>query len=75
MIALVTWPVVTAIGVCLLVLCFLAVLWSKREWNSRRIRIGVFLEREYRTEDEEPPAVPADESPTAEWPIMDPPKK
>lgn len=65
MIAVVTWPVVTAIGVILVVICFLAVLWSKREWNSRKIRVGMFLEREYKTEDEKPkPDDPSD------WPTQ-----
>lgn len=67
----ITWPLVSALTVILLAVLFLAVLWSKREWNSRKVRIGMFLEREYRGGDdaevvpgppESPP--PADEAPT-----------
>lgn len=71
--AQITWPVVTAVAVLLVVICFLAVLWSKREWNTRKIRIGMFLEREYKNEEVEPwtpppapPTPPADDAPTKE---------
>jgi hypothetical protein len=66
-----TWPLVTAIGIILFVICFLAVLWSKREWNTRKIRVGMFLEREYRGGEDQgdaPSNKPADEAPTQEWP-------
>jgi hypothetical protein len=49
----VSWTVVVALALILGIICFLAVLWSKREWNSRKIRIGMFLEREYMTRQEE----------------------
>jgi hypothetical protein len=71
-----TWTVVVALALILGVCCFFAVIWSKREWNSRKIRVGMFLEREYQHDrDEEmepgpppgPPAPPpADEAPTKE---------
>lgn len=48
-----TWTAVLALALVLAVCCFFAVLWSKREWNSRKIRVGMFLEREYRAEEEE----------------------
>ena len=71
----VSWAVVVALLIILAVICFLAVLWSKREWNSRKIRVGMFLEREYQLRQEEmeagspppaPPPPPADEAPTKE---------
>lgn len=60
MVSAVEWPVVVAIAVVLAVVCFLAVLWSRREWKSRKIRMGVFLEREYRNTDQT-------SEDTAEW--------
>lgn len=42
------WLTVLVIAMTFIVVCFLAVLWSRREWKSRRIRVGVFLEREYK---------------------------
>lgn len=70
----ITWPLVAGLAVILIAVLFLAVLWSKREWNSRKVRIGMFLEREYRGGDDQedaevipgPPQVPppADEAPT-----------
>ena len=67
----VTWPVVLSLAIILAVICFLAVLWSKREWNSRKIRVGMFLEREYKVEEEVEPgspqtSPPADDAPTKE---------
>lgn len=53
MIAAATWPVVVLAVVVFTALCFLAVLWSRREWNSRKIRLGVFLEREYLVDGDE----------------------
>jgi len=58
-----SWTVVVALVLILGVICFLAVLWSKREWNSRKIRVGMFLEREYRDEQDEA-KLPEDEAPT-----------
>ena len=48
----ITWTAVTALALILLVCCVFAWFWSKREWNSRRFRVGMFLEREYKTDDE-----------------------
>jgi cell division protein FtsW (lipid II flippase) len=67
----ISWAVVVSLAVVLAVVCFLAILWSKREWNTRKIRVGMFLEREYHSGEEEPgtPAPPpADDAPTKEWP-------
>ena len=65
------WTAVIVLALLFGVICFLAVLWSKREWNTRKIRVGMFLEREYRTdrpEEEEPPG-PDDED-TKEFPTL-----
>ena len=67
----ISWAVVVALLIVFGVICFLAVLWSKREWNSRKIRVGMFLEREYmlkkeREEMEGSPPPPSDDAPTKE---------
>jgi hypothetical protein len=70
-----SWTVVVLFCLILAACCFLAVLWSRREWQSRKIRVGMFLEREYGQAPEEmepgvppptPPPPPADEAPTKE---------
>jgi hypothetical protein len=60
-----TWTAVLVIFLLLATFVFLAILWSRREWNTRKIRVGLFLEREYREDDEEPPDTWEDDSPTA----------
>lgn len=67
----ITWHVIVLFALLFAVICFLAVLWSKREWNSRKIRVGMFLEREYLTKEQQeekkvPPPPAADEAPTQE---------
>ena len=62
-----SWTVVVLFCLILAACCFLAVLWSRREWQSRKIRVGMFLEREYGQgpevdEEAEPP--PDDDAPT-----------
>ena len=47
------WSAIVGLAIILAVFCFLAVLWSKREWNTRKIRVGMFLEREYKNEENE----------------------
>jgi hypothetical protein len=67
-----SWTVVVLFSLIFAACCFLAVLWSKREWQSRKIRVGMFLEREYNNPEEmeagvpppTPPPPPADEAPT-----------
>lgn len=67
-----SWTVVVLFSLIFAACCFLAVLWSKREWQSRKIRIGMFLEREYnnlkdKEEEVPPPSSPgADDAPTKE---------
>ena len=58
-----SWTVVVLFCLILAACCFLAVLWSRREWQSRKIRVGMFLEREYRDEQDEAKP-PEDEAPT-----------
>jgi hypothetical protein len=68
----VSWAVVVSLVIILAACCFLALLWSRREWKSRKIRVGMFLEREYNGEMEAgspppaPPLPPSDEAPTKE---------
>ena len=61
----ITWTAIVFFVLLFGALCFLAVLWSRREWKSRKIRVGLFLEREYR---DEPPDIPEED--TAEWPSL-----
>jgi hypothetical protein len=62
-----SWTVVVLFCLIFAACCFLAVLWSKREWQSRKIRIGMFLEREYNNPEKEEPLPPeADDAPTKE---------
>jgi len=56
-----SWTVVVLFCLILAACCFFAVLWSKREWNSRKIRVGMFLEREYSHDDPVEEELPADE--------------
>jgi len=64
-----SWTVVVLFCLILAACCFLAVLWSRREWQSRKIRVGMFLEREYgqgpEVEEEAEP-LPDDEADTKE---------
>jgi hypothetical protein len=61
-----SWTVVVLFLMILAACCFLAVLWSRREWHSRKIRVGMFLEREYNKPDDpvELEVEPPDEAPT-----------
>jgi hypothetical protein len=61
-----SWTVVVLFCLILAACCFLAVLWSRREWHSRKIRVGMFLEREYNSPEEtdQIKAGPPDEAPT-----------
>lgn len=54
----VSWAVVVSLVIILAACCFLALLWSRREWNSRKIRVGMFLEREYGVDEMEPGSPP-----------------
>lgn len=57
------WVALVALGLILSTCCFLAVLWSRRPWNERKIRIGVFWERQYKGDQIDPTL-----EDTKEWP-------
>ena len=57
----ITWPVVASAAVVLAAVCFLVVLSYRQERRNRKIRVGLFVEREYRDRDKT-------EETTQEWP-------
>ena len=60
------WQLATCIIVGALVLGLILILVIMREGRSRKVRVGMFVEREYMPEDS---PVSSDEADTHEWPV------